>query len=228
MDRSLEFLIALIIGLVLLPFIATTAAVLLVFQGRPVFFVGTRAGLRGKTFGMVKFRTMREDRANGVTGGDKSDLITPIGRILRSRRLDEFPQIWNVLTGEMALVGPRPPACEFVASVPAVYQRILRVKPGISGLATLVMHRFEASVLEAAVDPIDVDRIYRRRCLWRKARLDAIYSSNRSIANDLWIVALTALWAVGGLPKGRLPRKRKRMKPLRNAQPFSVVAKDLN
>ena len=98
----------------------------------------------GVPFHLWKLRTMtvvRED--SGVSGGDKAARITPVGRFLRRARLDEIPQLWNVIRGDMSFVGPRPPLRLYVERFPALYAEVLKSRPGITGLATLHFHAHE-------------------------------------------------------------------------------------
>jgi len=137
------------VGLFLLsPLFATVAVVMLVTQGRPILFRQARAGLRGHVFQVVKFRTMTlgadTQRAhlrqfNEVTGNASFKMtndprITRIGRFLRRTSIDELPQLWNVLRGEMSLVGPRPHPLDDVAGYDLWHRRRLAMKPGITGL----------------------------------------------------------------------------------------------
>jgi lipopolysaccharide/colanic/teichoic acid biosynthesis glycosyltransferase len=137
------------VGLVLLsPLFAAVALLILAADGRPVLFRQARAGRDGVPFRIVKFRTMRigadAERAalrgrNEVTGGASFKLtddprVTPIGRFLRRTSIDELPQLWNVLTGEMSLVGPRPHPFDDVAGYADWHYRRLSVKPGLTGL----------------------------------------------------------------------------------------------
>ena len=102
----------------------------------PVFYKATRVGKDGRLFGMYKFRTMRNDDGPRVTARD-DPRITRIGRILRETKLNELPQLFNVLKGEMGLVGPRPEDPEFVAHYSPEERRVLSVRPGITSLATI-------------------------------------------------------------------------------------------
>ena len=120
----------------------------------PVFFRQERVGRHGRIFRIFKFRSMTADahlRGASVTAGD-DQRITPLGAFLRSHKLDELPQLLNVLTGDMSMVGPRPEVAEFVDLFPVEYGRILTVRPGITHQATLVF-RNEEEILAGAVDP---------------------------------------------------------------------------
>lgn len=205
MSRPAEIALALALTLILAPVITALALAVLLIDGRPVLFVSDRVTRGGRIFRLVKFRTMAGIAGPGVTGGDKDARITPLGRWLRRRRLDELPQLWNVITGDLAFVGPRPPLPEVVAAAPGTYARLLRRRPGITGLATLVFAGREERLLAAASTPSETEAIYLRRCVPRKARLDLIHARHRRARLDLWLMALTAVRILRG-PGGRLPR----------------------
>jgi lipopolysaccharide/colanic/teichoic acid biosynthesis glycosyltransferase len=133
----------------------------------------------------------------GVSGGDKTSRITRIGRILRKTRLDEVPQLWNVLKGDMSFVGPRPPLRLYVERFPALYAQVLQSRPGITGLATLSFHRHEERLLAECRSAAETDAAYARRCVPRKARLDLIYQNRRTICFDLLLMLKTLARAVG-------------------------------
>ena len=181
------------------PVMAIIALVLLVAQGRPVFHISRRCHAPGRTFGLIKFRTMtvvQDDR--GASGGDKAARITPPGRWLRAHRLDELPQLVNILRGDLGLVGPRAPLPEYVDRFPDLYARVLRSRPGVTGLATVVFHRHEARLLAACRTAAETDAVYARRCIPRKARLDLIHQRRRSFMLDLWVLARTPGVALRG------------------------------
>ena len=140
-------------------------------MGAPVLFRQTRPGLKGRPFEMVKFRSMKD--ANGADGNSlpDADRITPLGRKLRSTSLDELPEFWNVLKGEMSLVGPRPLLMEYVPLYSDEQSRRMDVRPGITGWA----------------------QINGRNSLsWdEKFTLDLWYVDNRSLWLDLKIIWLT-------------------------------------
>lgn len=208
--RAMDISVASVLLPVAAPMMAVMAMILLVMQGRPVFHVSRRCIAPGRTFGLIKFRTMtvaRNDR--GPSGGDKAARITPLGRWLRAHRLDELPQLINILRGELSLVGPRAPLPEYVDRFPDLYARVLRHRPGVTGLATVVFHRHEERLLAACRTAAQTDAVYARRCIPRKARLDLIYQRNRSGMLDLWILARTlrVVFRPGGGDPGR-NRKR--------------------
>ncbi len=136
-----------------------------------------------RPFRLIKLRTMRSDGANGgVTGGDKAGRVSGFQRLLRRSRMDEVPQLWNVIRGDISLVGPRPPLRQYVQAYPELYARVLQSRPGITGLATLIYHRHEERLLARCRTAAETDAVYRRRCIPRKARLDLIYAGGGQCA----------------------------------------------
>lgn len=190
--RALDLALALLLGAVLAaPFI------LLLFwlrlrEGRPLFYAAERMRAPDQPFRLWKLRTMAPDPADsGVSGGDKASRITRTGRFLRRTRLDEIPQLWNVLKGDMSFVGPRPALRQYVERFPVLYAQVLRSRPGITGLATLRFHRHEERLLARCHTPDETDATYVRACIPRKARLDLIYQRRRTVCLDLAILAQT-------------------------------------
>ncbi len=152
--RALDVLISASILLVLAPLLALTAVAIALSSGRPVFYHGARVGRAGALFRMYKFRTLKpdaEERLGPYLGEELSrrteEEVTRVGRALRKVHLDEVPQLWNVLRGEMAVVGPRPirPAffTELCEEIPQYWQRLV-VRPGVTGFAQTRMTREES------------------------------------------------------------------------------------
>lgn len=190
--RLLDILLA-CIGIIVfaIPFLFLLL-VLLFIQGRPIFYVSERMKSPDQGFKLLKLRSMRASRSNsGVTGGDKDTRYTKAGRVLRKYRLDELPQILNVLKGDMSFVGPRPPLRGYVESFPEVYGDVLKSKPGITGLATLVYHGHETELLAKCKTAQETDAVYRNRCIPVKARLDLMYQQQQSVCFDLSILGKT-------------------------------------
>lgn len=161
-------------------------------EGRPVFYVAERMKGVGQPFQLWKLRTMTVvDRDSGVSGGDKAARITPTGAWLRARRLDEFPQLWNILKGDLSFVGPRPPLREYVERFPEVYGPVLQSRPGVTGLASVAYHRHEAALLARCTTPEQTDTVYTRTCIPAKARLDLIYQRHQSMCHDFDLVFQT-------------------------------------
>ena len=129
--RLLDIVGVLVLAVALLPVIAVLALVILIVGGRPVFYISERMKTATEGFSLVKFRTMRTVAVDsGVSGGDKAARITRIGAFLRRSRLDEVPQLWNILKGDMSFVGPRPPLRVYVEDYPQLYGPVLRSRPG--------------------------------------------------------------------------------------------------
>lgn len=182
-DRILSF-----IGLVLLlPVFAAISLVILFRDGSPVFFIQPRVGRNGRLFRMVKFRTMRKnDGANTVSVlGDSR--ITPTGAWLRRHKLDELPELWNVLTGQMSLVGPRPDVPGYADRLTGDDRLILQLRPGITGPATLKYAR-EEELLAGVEDPVR----YNNEVIWPdKVRINREYYRNHNLFTDLKIIIKT-------------------------------------
>lgn len=203
----------LILAILLLPIIATVIVlfvpILYIAQGRPIFYRAPRANAPGQTFLQLKFRSMLEDADdNGATGAHKQWRITRIGKFLRRTRIDELPQIFNILRGDMSFVGPRPPMLEYVKRCPDAYDRILRCRPGVTGLATLIYHRHEDWLMARCNSPEMTEHVYYRRCLPTKFRIEQVYMRHRSMWLDLWIIWNTVKIVV--LRRDGRPRRRRR------------------
>ena len=179
--------LALLVPLLALPLLIVTVAVLLDSPGS-VLFRARRMGYRGRPFEMIKFRTMRVDNAGHAVAGANDSRITPVGGFLRRTRLDELPQLWNVLRGEMSLVGPRPELEEFVALHTEEYREILAVPPGITGPTQLRYAGLEPHLLSLHADP---ERFYREQLLPDKVKLDLAYARDRSFRADLAVLSRT-------------------------------------
>lgn len=158
----------------------------------PVLYRSERVGTHGRRFNMLKFRKMRRDERGLPLTLHSDHRFTPIGRFLMLTRLDELPQVLNVLRGEMRLVGPRPELPEFVAAHPAPYDEILTVTPGITGVAQLHCAS-EGVLLAECEDPV---LLYTSELLPNKISLDVGYVRRRSLLGDLRIVAATSLLPV--------------------------------
>lgn len=190
--RILDLTFALILIVTLSPVIIGIAIWLWRKQGGPVFYVAERMRAPGRPFDLWKFRTMTvTDRDSGVSGGDKAARVTPQGRWLRSKRLDELPQLWNILRGDLSFVGPRPPLRQYVEAFPELYAEVLQCRPGVTGLASITYHRHEAALLARCTTPAETDAVYRRICVPAKARLDLIYRDRRNICMDFDLVFQT-------------------------------------
>lgn len=179
-------------------------------DGRPALYTSERMKAPGVPFRLYKLRTMKTgstDSESGVSGGEKAVRITPLGRTLRRLRLDELPQLFNVLKGDMSFVGPRPPMRQYVEMFPELYGEVLQNRPGITGLATILFHSHEEMLLKRSRSAEETEAIYVRRCIPRKAALDLLYARKRSMGLDLYIIYLT-LAKLMPLPGARVARLR--------------------
>ena len=183
------------LGLVVLsPLLGVIAAAVRLDSDGPVFYRAPRAGRAGRPFTMYKFRTMRVrqdlERDRITRHGD--DRITRVGRLLRKSRLDELPQLWHVLVGDMSLVGPRPEDPHYVELYSDHQRRVLDARPGITSLASLRYHDEQALL----VGP-DWERTYVERVMPAKLEIDLAYVERQSLGLDLRILAATALLLTG-------------------------------
>ena len=180
-------------GLLLLwPVLAVFGLVVTLTSPGPVFYRGVRTGRYGRPFRIYKFRTMvaNAEQIGSVTTSDSDPRITRVGRFLRKYKLDELPQLVNVLVGDMSIVGPRPEVVSYTDRYTEEERLVLSVRPGITDWASI-----QFSDLQSIVGSHDAERAYRERVLPRKMELRMKYVREQSFASDLWILAHTA-WAV--------------------------------
>ncbi|HZU20733.1 MAG TPA: sugar transferase [Gaiellaceae bacterium] len=192
--RILDIALATVFGILALPLALAIALLQLATSGRPVLYRGERVGRRGHFFQMLKFRTMRpgaEERIGQYLGEELVQAteaeLTPLGRWLKASQLDEIPQLWNVLRGDMSFVGPRPIRPRFFAELatelPAYWQRLV-VRPGLTGFAQL-RRGYETSMAEKLAHDLEwiADRsvrLYLRTVLVTAARVVAQVLGSRS------------------------------------------------
>jgi lipopolysaccharide/colanic/teichoic acid biosynthesis glycosyltransferase len=184
-----DVILVLLLAPVLIPVILVVTVVLLVIQGRPVFFRQVRVGENFKTFEIYKFRTMHNINKNdnlSFDAGNKSR-VTRLGKILRKTKLDELPQIFNVIGGEMSFVGPRPEVPEWVDLFHDEWAPILSIKPGITDPASIEF-RNEEDLLARADNPREY---YAQVVLPKKLLLYREYLENKSLSLDLSILFKT-------------------------------------
>ena len=180
------------VGLILLsPLLLALGALVRLTNGAPVLFRQQRVGRGGHDFTLLKFRTMTTapGTERGSFDAGRSNRVTPVGRFLRQTKLDELPQLWNVLAGDMSLVGPRPEVRKWVQVFPERWARVLAVRPGITDPASIV-YRHEESMLAASADP---ERCYREEILPHKLDLYEAYVRDQHLAGDLLILGQTLL-----------------------------------
>jgi len=178
--------------LLLMPVFLGVALLILCDDGPPVLFSQARVGKGGKPFRIWKFRTMRAGSRGSVITAAGDGRITRAGALLRKYKVDELPQLFNVLKGDMNLVGPRPEVPQHVQLETPIWQAVLQVRPGITDLASL-LYRDEARILGASGDP---DSLYRESILPAKLALNLAYLRSRSFWQDLRLIFMTIRYAV--------------------------------
>ncbi len=195
MGKRLFDLLASAVALLLLSplFLLMALAVGLSSRGG-VFYRQTRVGLGGRPFQLIKFRSMYvdADRQGLLTVGEDRR-ITPVGRFLRRYKLDELPQLWNVLKGDMSLVGPRPEVPRYVERYSELQKKVLDVRPGLTDYASLY-YIDEARVLAQSEDP---EKAYLEEVLPHKLELALEYVEKQSFAEDLKIIVKTLAKLLG-------------------------------
>lgn len=187
-----------LIALILLPFVGVAIGLLFLMiypvQRGPFLYRSERMRTPDQTFTLYKIRTMHPPSVfdgERILGGDQSDRVTRIGRILRRSRLDELPQIINILRGDMVFIGPRPPLPKYVEAYPDAYRRVLRVLPGVTGLATVMICRREERILSHSSSSVETDRLYRAHCIPWKVRIDLLHQTRRTPAVAAYILFRT-------------------------------------
>jgi len=187
--RAFDLTVAVLLTPLALVVGAAIAILVFVDSPGPIFFRSRRVGAGGVPFDMLKFRKMHRDAEGPALTKFRDERLTPIGGFLVATKLDELPQLWNVVRGQMSLVGPRPEVEEFVALYPDEYREILRMVPGITGPAQL--EYVEERHLLA--DAHESSALYAREILPRKIAVDLGYIHSQSLRKDLAILAHTAL-----------------------------------
>jgi lipopolysaccharide/colanic/teichoic acid biosynthesis glycosyltransferase len=190
--RAFDLTVAVASLAVVLPLMLVIAVIVKWTSPGPVFFKQTRVGQGGRLFKIVKFRSMalRSDAGVKLTAaGDNR--VTPVGRCLRKLKLDELPQLLNVLAGDMSLVGPRPDVPEYIRALNGDLSQLLQLRPGITGWASLQFRNEEEQLRHVA--PEELVNYYVTRILPEKASLDLHYARNATLFSDLVVIGRTAL-----------------------------------
>ena len=186
LPRWVEATIAFIGLIIAAPFMMLTAVAIVVSSGRPVFFRQRRVGQNGRMFDLYKLRTMRSSSAGPQITSSRDERITPVGRFLRRTKLDELPTLWNVLRGDMALVGPRPEVPRYVDASDRLWRAVLSVKPGITDPVTLRLRREEDLLARVNGDALNY---YVKELQPAKLRGYLAYLEQRN-----WRTDLSVLW----------------------------------
>ncbi|MFN4853528.1 MAG: sugar transferase [Bacteroidota bacterium] len=186
--RLFDFFFSLFLLLLFFPLFVLLSLIIVIDSPGGIFFLHTRMGLHGKPFRLFKFRTMRKDAAKGMPITTHNDnRITRVGKWLRKYKLDELPQLLNVLLGEMSLVGPRPEVPDYAAFYTGKYEKVLQVKPGITDEASLLF--IDENELLKGDDP---EEIYKTRILPAKLELALQYTEKQNLFLDFQILWRTA------------------------------------
>jgi lipopolysaccharide/colanic/teichoic acid biosynthesis glycosyltransferase len=191
MKRLFDFVMSLVGLVILFPVLALVALAVAIDSGWPVFFVQKRVGRGGHLFPMYKFRSMTvvKEAASGSFDAGDSSRVTRVGRWLRKSKMDELPQLWNVLKGDMSLVGPRPEVKKWVEVYPERWQVVHTVRPGITDNASIEF-RSEEELLAASDAP---ETTYKEVVLPQKLSLYEAYVLQNSFWGDIRII-LKTLW----------------------------------
>lgn len=206
LKRVVDILLSATAFMLASPLFAIIAVLISITSRGGVFYQGIRVGRNGKPFRMLKFRTMVVDAENlgGPSTADDDPRITRVGKVLRRYKLDELPQLINVLKGDMSLVGPRPEVPQYVALFTEAERVILAVRPGITDWASL-WNRDEGALLAGSPDP---EETYLEKIRPEKIRLQMHYVRTRSFWTDLKILFLTLVAVSGGRESARWIPKR--------------------
>jgi lipopolysaccharide/colanic/teichoic acid biosynthesis glycosyltransferase len=197
LKRALDLILATAALVVLSPLIVVVCALIFLQDGHSPFYVGRRVGRDLRNFPMMKFRSMRvaADRSGVMSTAGDDRRITRIGQFVRRYKLDELPQLLNILRGDMSFVGPRPNVASEVALYSDQERQLLTVRPGITDIASIVFSD-EGEILRGSANP---DRDYNLLIRPWKSRLGLHYVQNRSLFLDLRLIWLTAV-AVASKP----------------------------
>lgn len=189
LKRFFDIVFSLMGLLLLFPFFTIILIVIAVNDGFPLFYLQTRVGINNNDFKLFKFRTMYKDadKKGLLTVGGRDPRVTPIGYYLRKYKLDELPQLLNVLVGNMSLVGPRPEVRKYVDLYNKEQQQVLSVKPGITDLASIYFIN-ENELLAQSPEP---EKTYINEIMPHKLKLNLEYIKNQGLVNDVKIILQT-------------------------------------
>lgn len=191
--RIFDVIISSLLCLIILPFILPIMLLLKITGEGHIFFIQKRVGLNGKEFSLLKFATMLKSSPNIGTRNltIKDDpRILPFGKILRKSKINELPQLLNVLMGDMSFVGPRPLTPDHFESIPEKFKKVIKhLKPGITGIGSIVFRDEEKFKLKDGKN--DVINFYQAEIIPYKASLESWYYRNKSLRFDLLILILT-------------------------------------
>jgi lipopolysaccharide/colanic/teichoic acid biosynthesis glycosyltransferase len=199
LPRPIDVAVSLAALTLAVPLLAISAVAVALSSPGPILFRHQRIGRGGRRFAMLKFRTMRAGSSGPQVTAKRDPRITGVGRVLRKTKLDEVPELWNVVRGDMSLVGPRPEAAQYVDASSPLWRDVLAVRPGVTDPMTLRLRNEEELLALAGTDH---EAFYRRYLLPYKLQGYREYLSARSWKSDLRVLWLTAL---GIVFPGRVP-----------------------
>jgi lipopolysaccharide/colanic/teichoic acid biosynthesis glycosyltransferase len=189
LKRTFDLVVALFFIFILSPFLILIAIAIKLDSKGTVFYLQERIGLNEKPFKIFKFRTMKpnSDKLGLLTIGQNDARITPVGRFLRNTKLDELPQLFNVVLGDMSIVGPRPEVKKYVELYNPEQKRVLRVQPGITDYAS-IEYANESELLQKHNNP---EEAYIKVIMPHKLELNLFYINHKSLKTDLSIIFAT-------------------------------------
>jgi lipopolysaccharide/colanic/teichoic acid biosynthesis glycosyltransferase len=196
--RAFDVVVSVCALIVTLPLILVATVLILMESGRPIFFTQERVGRNFAPFRVIKLRTMNVTAAGPLVTSSGDRRVSRVGRVLRATKIDELPQFFNVLRGDMSIVGPRPEVPRYVELYRERYRTVLSVRPGITDLAS-IRYRNEEQILAASKDPL---REYELNVLPKKLDLAEDYIRSQSIWHDCRIILHTALATFRGAGGG--------------------------
>ena len=189
MKRCLDIIISAIGLIIISPILLVTSIWIKTDSEGPIFYKQTRVGRYGKDFKIYKFRSMyiNSDKKGLITIGDRDSRVTRSGYYIRKYKIDELPQLFNVLIGDMSLVGPRPEVRKYVDLYTKDQMQVLNVRPGITDAAS-IKYRNENELLAQQTDP---DQYYIQVIMQDKLRINMDYAANHTIAGDIKLILKT-------------------------------------
>lgn len=189
MNRALDIFLSLVTFILLLPLFVLIGLIIIIDSSGGAFYKQSRVGKNNRDFYILKFRTMfqNSDQQGLITTGSSDKRVTKAGRFLRKYKLDEFPQLINILAGDMSIVGPRPEVRKYVNLYDQQQMKVLSVRPGLTDYASLVYYQ-EGELLASHSDP---EKVYREEIMPAKLALNLKYIEEKSLWTDLIIIGKT-------------------------------------
>ena len=194
--RLLDVVVSALLLVLASPVLLVVAVLIAVDDGLPVLYRQVRVGERGDTFRLLKLRSMRTEQEGAAVTAEGDPRITRVGKVLRRTALDELPQLWHVLCGQMTLVGPRPESLALAQRYAPAHRRVLAARPGLTGPAQL-RFRERSAVPPSGADAVGVEEWYLRVLVPQRVRADLEYLEHPTLRATLRWLAVTGLFVVG-------------------------------